>query len=61
LISYIAIHNAALVTPHNKAEKVSVMKKEVSCCEVIMFTKIKVCSSYKAQRCGEWVAMEVDR
>jgi hypothetical protein len=61
LISYITIHNAALVTQHNKAEKVSVMKKEARCCKVTMLTKIKVCSSYKAQRCGEWAAMEVDR
>jgi hypothetical protein len=37
------------------------MKKEVRCCEVTMLTKIKVCSSYKAQQCGEWAVMEVDR
>lgn len=61
MISYITIHNAALVTQHNKSEKVSVMKKEARCCEVTMLTKLKVRSSYKAQLCGEWAVMEVDR
>jgi hypothetical protein len=28
---------------------------------VTMLTNIKVCSSYKAQLCGEWAVMEADR